>query len=230
MHVGLIPDGNRRYMLKRGIKNLLNSYDMGITRFYDFLEWCGKLGVKEVTIYALSLENVKNRGKEEIETLLRVFNQHAINALKDKRIHKNKVRIQVCGDIDYLLHNGVEPSLAREVVGNLRKLEDSTKDYKSIKLNLAIVYGGRQEILHAVKELVKHKMKVTEDNIKKYLWVKDYPDLVIRTSEERLSNFMTWQTAYSEIYFADKLWQEFDERDLVHIIEDYTSRERRFGG
>jgi len=73
-------------------------------------------------------------------------------------------------------------------------------------------------------------MKVTEDNIKKYLWVKDYPDLVIRTSEERLSNFMTWQTAYSEIYFVDKLWQEFDERDLVHIIEDYTSRERRFGG
>jgi len=230
MHIGLIPDGNRRYMLKKGITNLLDSYDMGITRFYDFLEWCRKLGVKEVTIYALSIENIKNRGKEEVKTLLRVFNQHAIAALKDQRIHKNRIHIKVCGDIDYLLKNGVDPKLSREVVGNLRKLEESTKDYRNIQLNLAIAYGGRQEILHAVKEMVRNKVSATEENIKRFLWVKDYPDLVIRTSEERLSNFLTWQSAYSEIYFVDKLWQEFKEGDLVRIIDDYNSRERRFGG
>ncbi|MCX6695883.1 MAG: polyprenyl diphosphate synthase [Candidatus Altiarchaeota archaeon] len=230
MHIGVIPDGNRRYMIKKGIKNLLNSYDMGITRFFDFLEWCRKLGVNEVTIYALSIENIKNRSKDEIHTLLKTFNQHALSALKDKRIHKNKIRIQVCGDMDYLLNNGVDRTLSQKVVDNLRKLEESTKDYGNMKLNLAIAYGGRQEILHSVKELVKSKLKITEDNLRKHLWVKDYPDLVIRTSEERLSNFLTWQSAYSEIYFVNKLWQELEERDLVNIIDDYNARERRFGG
>ena len=107
--------------------------------------------------------------------------------------------------------------------------EESTKDYTNLTLNLAIAYGGRQEIVNAAREAVEHKMDLTEENIQKFLWVKDNPDIIIRTAEERLSNFLTWQSAYSEIYFVDKLWQEFAENDLTGIIQDYNDRERRYG-
>jgi len=227
MHVALIPDGNRRFMKKHGILQLEESYQMGISRFYDFLEWCNELGVKEVTIYALSLENIQNRSANEIETLLKVFSAQAKLALSDKRIHKNKVRVNVCGDKSVL--NRIGGPLGKELVENLRKLEESTKDYDEVILNLAIAYGGRQEILNAAKEVLESGLDLTEENIKKKLWVKDYPDVIIRTAEDRLSNFLLWQSAYSEIYFSDKLWQEFTKKDLASVLSDYRSKERRFG-
>lgn len=228
MHIGLIPDGNRRYMKKRGISNLMDSYRAGINKFYDFLEWSMKRGVKEVTIYALSMENIKNRGKKEIETLYTVFSEQAKNALSDKRIHKNKIHINICGDKQYLVENGNE-KLGKELVRSMEKLEDETKNYSNFILNFAIGYGGRQEIINAVKRATSQGLELNEENIRKNLWVKDYPEIVIRTSEDRLSNFLLWQSAYSEIYFVDKLWQDFMEKDLDKIIEDYNSRERRFG-
>jgi|GEM_PF-840750 len=229
MHVALIPDGNRRYMKKRGILSLGESYAKGIQKFYDFLEWCADFGADEVTIYALSTENIENRGKKEIETLFTVFSQQAENALSDERIHKRRVKVNFCGDRDFLLNGVSHRDLARKLVDNLEKLEDSTKDYGNLTLNLAIAYGGRQEILQAAEKISLDDLPFTEENLKANLWVKDYPDILIRTSEDRLSNFLIWQAAYSEMYFPDKLWQEFTRSDLEEIIQDYEGRERRFG-
>lgn len=227
MHIGIIPDGNRRYMRKRGILNLGESYHMGIKKFYDFVEWCIDLGVKEVTVYALSMENLKNRSKFEINLLLKLFASQAMDLLKSDKIHKNRVHINICGDKEYLA-NKINP-LGSDVIKKLEELEDSTKNYKDINLNLAIAYGGRQEIINSVNKIINQGLEVNEENIEKNLWVTKYPDIIIRTAETRLSNFLTWQSAYSEIYFVDKLWQEFEKDDLVRILEDYNSRERRFG-
>jgi len=229
MHIGLIPDGNRRFMAKKGIGDLLVSYDMGINRFYDFLEWCYDLKVDEVTLYALSLENITSRNRKEIETLFKAFNKHALKGLEDKNLHEKKVKVNLCGDREFLLKQDVNRELATEMVKNLERLEDATKGYDKFTLNLAIAYGGRQEIIHAVKEMIAEGVPITEENIGRHLWVKDDPDVIIRTSEDRLSNFLLWQSAYSEIYFIPKLWQEFDKEDLKRVIGDYRSRERRYG-
>ena len=229
MHVGLIPDGNRRYMAKQHIRNLLKSYDMGIRKFFDFLEWCYDLDVREVTIYALSLENIVNRDSKEIDTLFKVFNEHAKRGLKDKNLHEKETRVNICGDKDYLLEHSPNRKLAEEMVCNLNKLEDATRDYSNFTLNLAIAYGGRQELLNAMKNVMSQSMEVNEENIRKNLWVRDYPEIIIRTSEDRLSNFLLWQSAFSEIYFIPKLWQEFEQKDLADILDDYSHRERRFG-
>jgi len=227
MHIGVIPDGNRRFMRKNGISNLRESYQMGITKFHDFLEWCIDLGVKEVSIYVLSSENIENRDKSEITTLLNLFSNHAINVLNDEKIHNNGIRVNICGDLSYL--SGVGNPIGRKVVENLSSLEDSTRDYSNLELNVAIAYGGRQEIVNAIKNLMESGEEPSEENIRKNLWVKSYPDIIIRTAESRLSNFMLWQCAYSEICFIDKLWQEFQKEDLVQILSDYNSRDRRFG-
>jgi len=229
MHVALIPDGNRRFMRKRGIRNLLSSYEMGIKRFYDFLEWCIDFDVGEVTIYALSTENITNRSEREISTLFKVFSDQADKALDDGRLHDRKVHINVCGDKDFLTSGIKSPSLARRLLDSLTRLEDETRRYSDVTLNLALAYGGRQEILNAAKKTVDAGLPLTEENVQSNLWVKDYPDIVIRTAEERLSNFLLWQSAYSEIYFPDKLWQEFERDDLAQIISDYRGRERRYG-
>jgi len=229
MHVGLIPDGNRRYMTKKHVGNLLRSYDMGINKFYDFLQWCYDLDVKEVTLYALSMENLANRGRDEVETLYRAFNQHAKKGLTDKNIHEKGVRINICGDRDYLIGCSPNRKLAEEMVGNLGRLEEATRDYSNFTVNLAIAYGGRQEVLNAVRKLIEQGAEVNEENLRRNLWVKSYPELIIRTSEDRLSNFLLWQSAYSEIYFIQKLWPEFQQQDLVEILEDFNGRERRYG-
>ena len=228
MHIGLIPDGNRRYMKLHGITNLMDSYRAGIGKFYDFLQWSMKRGVDEVTIYALSMENIANRGRREVETLYRVFSEQARKALTDRRIHDNRIRVKICGDKECLVKSG-NPELASELIANMERLEEATKHYDKFTLNFAVGYGGRQEIVNAVKRLNSQGLEVSEENIHNNLWVKDYPEIVIRTSEDRLSNFLLWQSAYSEIYFVDKLWQDFVERDLNKIIDDYNSRERRFG-
>ncbi len=228
MHIGIIPDGNRRFMKKKGIRSLGTSYELGIKRFYDVLDWCLDLGVDEVTAYALSTENLQNRGSLEIRTLLTLFSKQAQSMLDSDRIHKKKVRIRICGDLDYLRSAGGK-DLGGKLLANLKKLEDATKNYDGVTLNLALAYGGRQEILNAANLAAKAGLPLNEENIKKNLWIQSYPDLVIRTSEHRLSNFLTWQSAYSEIYFVEKLWQEFGKNDLENILSDYKSKERRFG-
>ncbi len=227
MHIGVIPDGNRRFMKKNGIFSLEDSYGMGITKFHQFMEWCIELGVNEVTLYALSIENIKNRNHVEVSTLLSLFSDHALKSLNDERIHKNRVRINFCGDREFI--SGIKNPMGVRIVDNLERLEDSTREYENIDLNIALAYGGRQEILNAVREVVKSGSELSEENIQKHLWVKSYPEIILRTAESRLSNFLLWQSAYSEIYFIDKLWQELKKEDLIRVLGDYQSKERRFG-
>lgn len=214
-------------MKKKGIGKLSESYSMGITKFYDFLDWCSRLGVNEVTVYALSTENITGRGGFEIETLGRVFTSQAVSALDDKRLTENGIKVNVCGDRELLKKMG--NPIGVKLVNSLDRLEEKTRDNKRMTLNLALGYGGRQEILDAAKKTMESGKELSEENIRENLWVKSYPDLIIRTSESRLSNFLTWQSAYSEIYFIDKLWQEFSERDLEQVVKDFNQRERRFG-
>jgi len=227
MHIGMIPDGNRRFMGKKGIHNLGESYGMGIEKFHQFLEWCVDLGVSEVTIYALSIENIKNRSHKEVNTLLNLFSNHALNSLEDERIHKNGVRINFCGDREHLSRFG-NPT-GKRVVENMNRLENCTKDHENLKLNIALAYGGRQEIINSVRKLINSGLELNEENLRENLWVKNYPEIIIRTAESRLSNFLLWQCAYSEIYFIDKLWQEIEKDDLIEVLDDYKARERRFG-
>ena len=227
MHIGLIPDGNRRFMRRKGIHDLEESYRRGIEKFHQFMEWCIELGVRGLTIYALSIENIKNRSYREVNTLLNLFSDYALSSLEDERIHKNGVRINFCGDRESLSSFG-NPT-GKRVVENMNRLENRTKDYKNFKLNIALAYGGRQEIIHAVRKVINSGLELNEENLRENLWVKDYPDIIIRTAESRLSNFLLWQCAYSEIYFIDKLWQEIEKDDLIEVLNDYNARERRFG-
>jgi undecaprenyl diphosphate synthase len=229
MHIAVIPDGNRRYMQKHGILNLRDSYERGINKFYEFLEWCTELGANEVTIYALSTENIENRGKQELTILLNLFADQALNALNNGKIHENKVRVNICGDLEYLSKKISNDQLREKVIESFKNLEQTTQGYDKVNLNLAIAYGGRAEIINAAKSVVNANLPLTEENLKEQLWVKSYPDIIIRTSESRLSNFLLFQGAYSEIYFIPKLWQEFEKKDLVNVIKDFNSKERRFG-
>lgn len=228
MHIGIIPDGNRRYMQKHRI-GLETAYRKGIDKFYNCLEWCMELGVSEVTLYALSTENMKNRSEEELILLLGIFEEIAKDALCDERIHKNRIRVNICGDKDYLAEMLNTLNLKSNLVNDLHNLENSTEDYEKFTLNLAVAYGGRQEIINAVKKALKQGQEINDKNIEKNLWIKNNSDIIIRTGENRLSNFLLWQSSYSEVFFSAKLWPEFEKEDLVRIIDEYNSRERRFG-
>ncbi len=228
MHIGIIPDGNRRYMQKNNI-NLETAYRKGIDKFYDCLIWCKDLGVNEVTLYALSTENIKNRSKEEIQLLFTIFEEIAKNAAKDERIHKNKIKVNICGDKNYLSDTLNTLNLKSNLMNNLDDLENSTKDYNEFTLNLAIAYGGRQEIINAVNKVISKKLEINEKNIGENLWVKDNAEITIRTGEKRLSNFLLWQSAYAEVFFIEKLWPELEKEDIIKIINEYNLRERRFG-
>ncbi len=227
MHVGVIPDGNRRYMQKKNIYNLEEAYRLGVERFYDVVDWCYELDIDELTAYTLSLENLNGRSSEEIDILLDLFAENAVSVLDDNRVHKRKVRIKICGDRGYFIRACGKRGV--EIDKKFSVLEDRTKNYDGMTLNLAIAYGGRQEIINAVKKIVENNQEVNEENIKENLWIKDYPDLIIRTSECRLSNFLLWQSAYSEIYFIERLWEEFSREDLVSAVKDFKQREKRYG-
>ena len=227
MHVGIIPDGNRRYMKKIGIDDLEKAYRMGIDRFYDLVEWCDELGVNEVTMYTLSLENLENRGMEELYILMNLFAENTLKVLSDERMHNREIKVNICGNREYLTEYFGERGV--ELNEKFNKLEEKTRDYGGMKLNLAIAYGGRQEIINACQMIMNNGGEFSEETIQEHLWIKSNPDLIIRTSESRLSNFLLWQSSYSELYFVDKLWEEFKRDDLVDVLEDFGDREKRFG-
>ncbi len=227
MHVGIIPDGNRRYMKKIGIDDLEKAYRMGIDRFYDLVEWCDELGVNEVTMYTLSLENLENRGMEELYILMNLFAENTLKVLSDERMHNREIKVNICGNREYLTEYFGERGV--ELNEKFNKLEEKTRDYGGMKLNLAIAYGGRQEIINACQMIMNNGGEFSEETIQEHLWIKSNPDLIIRTSESRLSNFLLWQSAYSELYFVDKLWEEFKRDDLVGVLKDFEDREKRYG-
>jgi tritrans,polycis-undecaprenyl-diphosphate synthase [geranylgeranyl-diphosphate specific] len=203
-------------------------HKLGVKKFKDILEWCQELGIKIVTIYCFSLENF-SRPKEEFDFLMNLFEREFKRMIHDSRIHQNKVRINVIGRI-HMLPKGVQ-----EVIKELTKI---TKNYSNYILNLALAYGGRTEIVDATKkiaQLVKQgKLKIEdidENLFSKELYV-EMPDvdLIIRTSEQRLSGFLPWQSTYSELIFLpDKFFPEFTKEDFLSCIKEFSNRKRRFG-
>jgi len=229
-HIAIILDGNRRWAVNHSLNPWIGHH-FGAGRTEELLRWCLKLGVKSVTLYAFSTENF-NRSSEEVEELMTIFEEKLREVLKNEDIHRHKVRVKVIGRLNLL------PEKLREMIN---EVETFTKDYDEHFLNVALAYGGRAEIIDATKEIAQ-KVKegkitpedIDEDVFEKFLYTshmsKQDPDLIIRTSgEERLSGFLLYQSAYSELCFLDVYWPEFRWIDLLRAIRIYQKRKRRFG-
>ncbi|GAB6947372.1 polyprenyl diphosphate synthase [Vulcanisaeta sp. JCM 16161] len=231
VHIGVIPDGNRRWARKVGI-SITEAYRIGSDKVEEFLDWSLDFGIRIVTVYVLSTENFLRRSKLELDLLYRLLKEKLIKVRKDDRIHRNRVRVKVIGRT-WLLPEDVR----REI----ELTEEATADYSDHYLNLAVVYGGRQEIIDAVRRILidynSGRLNISdlnEDVMFKYLYVGDEPypepDLIIRTGgEHRISNFLLYETAYSELYILNKYWPEITKEDLKQALDDYARRERRFG-
>ena len=219
LHIGIILDGNRRFA-KKIMQQPWKGHEEGAKRVEELLDWCKELGIKQLTLYCFSLENF-NRTKEEVDFLMKLFKKEFERLEKDKRIIENRVRIRFIGQKELLNKD------LREL---MNRIEKKTKDYNNYFLNFAVAYGGKQEILSAIKKLIECKKEVNEENFRECLWLSDSPDLIIRTGgEKRTSNFFPWQSVYSEWIFLDKMWPEMTKEDLREAIVEFNSRQRRFG-
>lgn len=220
-HLGIIPDGNRRFASKLA-KKPSEGHELGAEKMQNVLGWLLELGIETSTVYLLSWENLNKRPESEFNFLMDLFKEEAKRAMNDDRTHEKEIRFNVIGRYQKL------PS---EVVRSLDRLQEETNGYSNYKINLAIAYGGRQEIVDAVQSLQNNDVeKVTESGLERHLYLSDRPDMILRTGKERrLSNFLLWQSAYSELYFLDKYWPEVEKDDFAQAIEEFNQRERRMG-
>ena len=221
-HIVLFPDGNRRWAKSRGLDSL-KGHEEGERKFDDFLHWCKNKGVKIITVFGFSSENWK-RSKEEVNYLMKLLEKYLGEGIG--QFNKEGVCVRIIGQKEKL------PKSLQEVI---KKVEEETKNNKKIHLNLAVSYGGKWDILNAVKKIVEDKItpdKIDEDLFESYLSTAGLPspDLVIRAGGEiRFSNFVLWQAAYSELYFSSKLWPDFSKQDLDLALQEFDTRTRRFG-
>lgn len=219
MHIGIILDGNRRFA-KSLDKKPWEGHELGAKKVEEILSWAQEFGINEMTIYCFSTENF-NRPKEEVDFIMMLFKKWFRKFLNDKRLMENKIRVKFIGKRELL---------NKELQKIIRELEEKTQNNDGAKINFALAYGGRQEILSAIEKLVKSGEEINEENFRKNLWLSDEPDFIIRTGgEKRTSNFLPWQSAYSEWIFFDKMWPEITKGDFKTAIEEFKNRERRFG-
>ena len=225
-HIAIIMDGNGRWAKGRGLPRIAGHRE-GVRTVRKITQICGKLGIQALTLYTFSSENWK-RPVTEVGALMKLL----VNSLRKEvsDLMKNNVRFTVIGDM-----NKFDQQIQNELINAIQK----TKNNSGLNLNLALSYGSRQEILYATRKLVEKvtlgeiEIKdISEDLFSQMLHTKDLsdPDLLIRTGGEfRISNFLLWQIAYTEIHITDLYWPEFDKQDLMNAIYDYQNRERRFG-
>ncbi len=222
-HIAIIMDGNRRWARARGLPDR-EGHRVGVEKIEEIIKAAGKMGVQIITIYALSTENIRERAKREVADLFNIIRRTYQNKFKD--MMKNGVRLSILGEIEGL------PGAIRKIVSEVKRTYIKNE---SIKLNIALNYGGKKELIHAIKNLLKEGIdlkKINEKDLDKYLYTKGEPDpeLVIRTGGRiRLSNFLLWQTAYSELYFTKILWPDFDGEELKKAIIWYQKQQRNFG-
>jgi len=221
-HIAIIMDGNGRWAKKRSLPRTAG-HVAGAKTFKNIARYCNKIGLKYLTVYAFSTENWK-RPKEEVEGIMNLLRDY----LKDAENFKDEnIKVKFIGDL--------EP-LADDIKELIKKDEDGSKDATGLNLNIAINYGGRDEITKAVKKIVAEGIApedITEDVISSHLYTADMPDpdFIIRPSGEyRLSNYLIWQSAYAEYWFSDILWPDFTSKHLEKAIDEYNHRNRRFGG
>ncbi len=221
-HIAIIMDGNGRWAKKRNLPRSAG-HVAGSKKFKEIARYCNKIGVKYLTVYAFSTENWK-RPQEEVDAIMNLFRDY----LRDSANFKSEnIMLKFIGD-----RNGMPD----DINALMDQAEFDSKDATGLQVYMAINYGGRDELVHAVRDIVKEGIpaeEITEDTISKRIYTKNYPDpeLIIRPSGEyRLSNFLIWQSAYSEFWFSNVLWPDFTTDDLERAIDDYNKRNRRFGG
>jgi len=230
-HIAVILDGNRRWASERSLPTWLGHQE-GANKVEDLIDWCfDYLNVKSVTLYAFSTENF-SRQPSEVEGIMKLAEEKLTKILTDQRIHKNEVHVRIIGR---------HALLPEQLQGLVRKVEEATKDYNEHFLNFALAYGGRAEIVDAARKLAQEVEKgrlkpdaIEEQLFEKYLYTahmpKQDPDIIIRTSgEERLSGFLLWQSAYSELFFLDIYWPDFRRIDLLRAVRTFQKRKRRYG-
>ncbi len=226
-HLGIIPDGNRRWAKARGLMPWMG-HEEGAKRFREILRWCEELGIRMLTIYSLSTDNL-SRSKEEVDFLMKLFKRELEALLKNKEVHEKKVRVRVIGN---------KKLLGKELQDTIEKTENATREYSEYFLNFAMAYGGRAEILDATRriaQLVKEN-KIKIEGIDEKIFSKELyaelpdVDLIIRTSEQRLSGFLPWQSTFAELIFLPKFFPDLTKEDFLNAIQEYSIRERRFGG
>ncbi len=229
-HIAFIMDGNGRWAKLRGLERS-EGHKEGAKTFRRITEYCADIGIKYVTFYAFSTENW-NRPKAEVQALMKLFKEYLLEA--DDRERENDIRQSRIRFI------GEREGLPKDLLKLIEKAEKKSNKYSKITVNIALNYGGRAEITHAVKEIAQ-KVKngemsvddITEQTISENIYTAGQPDpdIIVRPSGEyRLSNFLQWQSAYSEFWYSDILWPDFTEENVNEIILDFQKRNRRFGG
>jgi len=219
--IGFIMDGNRRWAKEKGLPTLVGHKKGLENKFQETLVWIKEAGIKNAIFYAFSTENW-NRSSAEIKYLMDLFENTFESMLK--LAHKHKTQVRFLGQIE---------RFSKKIQMLIKRAEDETKNYSDGVLCIALSYGGRADIVQATNKLLKRGIKeVTEEEFARELWTNDIPDpdLIVRTGEAmRLSNFLTWQSAYSELYFTATLWPDFDKDEFDYILESYEGRNRRRG-
>jgi len=219
-HLGIILDGNRRWAKEKGLP-ALEGHRRGREVTKKVVKWVKDKGIKILTLFVFSTENWK-RTKKEVDFLMNLLEQ-TFNEKGIGELNKDWIKIKIIGQKEKL------PASLQKKINDIEK---KTENNKKMILNFALSYGGRAEIIDAVKNIIKKGIspdKINEEVIKRNLWTSDV-DLIIRTGkEQRISNFLIWQAAYSELYFSQKYWPEFTEKDLEEALKEYARRQRRFG-
>jgi tritrans,polycis-undecaprenyl-diphosphate synthase [geranylgeranyl-diphosphate specific] len=227
-HLAIIMDGNRRFAWKSNIATGIG-HRFGKEKLERVLDWTLEIGIPWLTVYALSTENL-NRPKKELETLFKLYDEGLRDIADDKRIHDNKVKVQIIGRRELL---------PKHVNDAIDYAEQRTADYDQFVFTVCLAYGSREEMVDAIRSIAEEHAagdlkleEINEKAVSKRLYTGEMPDpdLVIRTSgEERISNFLLWQMAYSELYFSDVFWPSFQKKDLLKAIRTFQDRRRRFG-
>jgi tritrans,polycis-undecaprenyl-diphosphate synthase [geranylgeranyl-diphosphate specific] len=226
-HIGIILDGNRRWARQRG-KLPWDGHRAGFDKLKELFKWLKELDIKELSLYCFSMQNFK-RDKKEVNFLMNIFEKAAKDILKNKDVHENKIKIRFIGRL-HLLPENVQKA-AKEAM-------EATKNYNNFIVNFCVAYGGREEVIDGVRKAAKDVKEgnispeeIDEESFGKYLYMQSDLDIIIRTSgEKRLSNFLMWHSAYTELFFLDKHWPGFEKQDLIDVIEEFKEmRKRRFG-
>jgi len=223
-HVAIILDGNRRYA-KRAALEPWKGHEYGMKKLEELFKWCLELGIKELTLYSFSTENF-DRAKNEIDFLFGLFKKKFNEIGKSNGIFKNDVKVNVIGRV-YMFPKDIQKAMA--------DVAEKTKNNRKLTVNFALAYGGRQEIIDSFKKIIKNNPNINPDKINEMiitqnLYLQSEPEMVIRPGGEmRTSNFLTWQSVYSEWIFIDKFWPEFTKNDLMKCIREFNRRERRYG-
>jgi tritrans,polycis-undecaprenyl-diphosphate synthase [geranylgeranyl-diphosphate specific] len=228
-HIAIIMDGNRRFAQKQGLDKV-RGHDSGAKKLGEVIEWCLEYRIKELTLYTFSMQNF-SREKREVDTLLNLFRKHFEKLKDDNKISKNRIRVRVIGRIHMF---------PEDLQRSIYEIMEKTKTHDNLTINFAMAYGGREEIVDAVRKIAEDVKfgsinitnidSIDEKMFASKLYLNSDPEIVIRTGgDKRTSNFLPWQTIYSEWFFTTSLWPEFSKEEFVKILDEFNSRERRFG-